>query len=112
MVVVRLYAPLVALSLAVLSLSPASWGDEGRVFYAEDIKAAMAEHIESRIDEAGRFFWSMMKRASASPCASSKFTILCASLRIGATARVQDFAVDGARQLYDLDFFVPDRGSA
>ena len=110
MVVARLYAPLVVLSLAVLSLSPASWGDEGRVFYAEDIKAAMAEHIESRIDEAGRFF---LVDDETGERLTLRFVKIHDPVREFEDRRYfacTDFAVDGApEQLYDLDFWlVPD----
>ena len=112
MVVARLYAPLVVLSLAVLSLSPASWGDE-RVFYAEDIKAAMAEHIESRIDEAGRFF---LVDDETGERLTLRFVKIHDPVREFEDRRYfacTDFAVDGApEQLYDLDFWRARWGSA
>lgn len=110
MVVAKRCPPLVALSFAALCLSPASWGEEARVFYAEDIKAAMAEHIEARVDEAGRF---VLVDDETGETLTLRFVKIHDPVREFEDQRYfacTDFAVEGApEQLYDLDFWlVPD----
>jgi hypothetical protein len=106
----RLFS-LAVLWLYLLSLAPQGWGEEARVFYAEDIKAAMAEHIAARVDEAGRF--SLVDDETGERL-TLRFVKIHDPVREFEDRRYfacTDFAVEGApEQLYDLDFWLVPNG--
>lgn len=86
-------------------------GEDDRIFYAEDIKAAMAEHIASRVDEDGRFH---LVDDETGERLTLRFVKIHDPVREFEDRRYfacTDFAVEGApEQLYDLDFWLVPEG--